>query len=90
VALNLRDASDALGRTAAEFARGKVRAAGGDLIFDRSALRRQPAEIVRRLLGHALMFVGSAGYPPRREALERVVAQVTPRATPPCTAASSW
>ncbi len=76
VALNLRDASDALGRTAAEFARGKVKAAGGDLILDRSALRRQPAEIVRRVLGHALMFVGSAPYPPRRDALERVVAQV--------------
>ena len=76
VALNLREASDALGQTAAEFARTRVRFAGGDLILDRSALRRQPAEIARRLVGHALMFVGSAGYPPRREALDRVLGQV--------------
>jgi tRNA(Ile)-lysidine synthase len=77
VALNLRDASDALGQAAATFAREKVRTAGGDLIFDRTALRRQPAEILRRLLGHGLMFVGAAGYPPRREPLERLFAQVT-------------
>jgi tRNA(Ile)-lysidine synthase len=76
VALNLRDASDALGRMAADVAKAKVRSAGGDLIFDRAALRLQPAEIVRRLLGHALMFVGSAAYPPRREPLEGVVARI--------------
>jgi tRNA(Ile)-lysidine synthase len=74
VALNLRDASDALGHVAMQFARAKVRAAAGDLILDRSALRRQPPEIVRRLLGHALMFVGSADYPPRRAPLENVMA----------------
>jgi tRNA(Ile)-lysidine synthase len=73
VALNLRDASDALGQTASDFARAKVKAAGGDLIFDRTALRRQPAEIARRLLGHALMFVASADYPPRRAPLETVM-----------------
>jgi tRNA(Ile)-lysidine synthase len=73
VALNLRDASDALGQAASDFARAKAKAAGGDLIFDRTALRRQPAEIARRLLGHALMFVGSADYPPRREPLEKVM-----------------
>ena len=76
VALNLRDATDALGQVAAEFARAKVKAAGGDLVFDRTALRRQPAEIARRLVGHALMFVGSADYPPRREPLEGVMARV--------------
>jgi tRNA(Ile)-lysidine synthase len=76
VALNLRDASDALGQMASEFARAKVKAAGGDLIFDRTALRRQPAEIARRLMGHALMFVASADYPPRREPLETVMEQL--------------
>jgi tRNA(Ile)-lysidine synthase len=76
VALNLRDASDALGQMASEFARAKVKAAGGDLIFDRTALRRQPPEISRRLVGHALMFVASAGYPPRREPLEAVMEQL--------------
>jgi len=70
VALNLRDASDALGRTASDFARAKVKSAGGDLVFDRTALRRQPTEIARRLVGHGLMFVSSADYPPRREPLE--------------------
>jgi tRNA(Ile)-lysidine synthase len=73
VALNLRDASDALGQVASDFARARVKAAGGDLIFDRTALRRQPAEIVRRLIGHALMFVASTGYPPRREPLDGVM-----------------
>ena len=73
VALNLRQASAALGQTASEFARAKVRVGGGDLIFDRTALRSQPAEIARRLLGHALMFVSSADYPPRREPLEKVM-----------------
>ena len=73
VALHLRDASDALGQTASDFARAKVKSAGGDLIFDRTALRRQPAEIARRLVAHALMFVASADYPPRREPLETVM-----------------
>jgi tRNA(Ile)-lysidine synthase len=73
VALNLRDASDALGQMASDFARAKVRTGGGDLIFDRTALRRQPVEIARRLVGHALMFVASAAYPPRREPLEAVM-----------------
>jgi tRNA(Ile)-lysidine synthase len=50
-----------------------VKSAGGDLIFDRTALRRQPAEIARRLVAHALMFVASADYPPRREPLEAVM-----------------
>jgi tRNA(Ile)-lysidine synthase len=72
-ALHLRDASDALGQTASDFARAKVKSAGGDLIFDRTALRRQPAEIARRLVAHALMFVASADYPPRREPLEAVM-----------------
>jgi tRNA(Ile)-lysidine synthase len=73
VALQLRDASDALGQTASDFARAKVKSAGGDLVFDRTALRRLPVEIARRLVGHGLMFVASAGYPPRREPLEAVM-----------------
>jgi tRNA(Ile)-lysidine synthase len=76
VALNLRDASDAIAEVAAQVARERVRAAGGDLIFDRTALRRQPTEVVRRLLAGALMFVGGASYPPRRAPLEAVVLQV--------------
>jgi tRNA(Ile)-lysidine synthase len=76
VALNLRDANDALGQAAMEFARTKAKSAGGDLIFDRTALRRQPTEIMRRLLGHALMFVSAADYPPRRAPLDALLAQV--------------
>jgi tRNA(Ile)-lysidine synthase len=76
VALNLREASDALGEVAARFVRKSAKSAGGDLIFDRTALRRQPAEIVRRVLGHALMFVGSAAYPPRRDPLEQAMTRV--------------
>jgi tRNA(Ile)-lysidine synthase len=81
VALNLRDASDALGQMASDFARAKVKAAGGDLIFDRTALRQQPAEITRRLVGHALMFVASADYPPRREPLEAVMEHLRGKGT---------
>ena len=76
VAMNLRDASDAIAAVAAQVAREKVRAAGGDLIFDRSALRRQPPEVIRRLLAEALMFVGGADYPPRRQPLDAVIQQV--------------
>lgn len=76
VSQNLRDASDGLGHAAMDFSRARVKSAGGDLIFDRTALRRQPSEIVRRLLGHALMFVSSAEYPPRRDPMVGVLAQV--------------
>jgi tRNA(Ile)-lysidine synthase len=76
VALNLRDASDAIAEVAAQMAREKVRTAGGDLIFDRTALRRQPLEVMRRLLAGALMFVGGSDYPPRRAPLESVILQV--------------
>ncbi len=76
VALNLRDASDAIAEVAAQLAREKVRTAGGDLIFDRTALRRQPLEVMRRLLAAALMFVGGADYPPRRAPLDSAILQV--------------
>jgi tRNA(Ile)-lysidine synthase len=76
VALNLRDASDAIAEVAAQMAREKVRTAGGDLIFDRTALRRQPLEVMRRLMAGALMFVGGAEYPPRRMPLDSAILQV--------------
>ncbi len=68
-ARHLREARDALAQVAADFAREKVKSVAGDLIFDRTLLNRQPAEIRRRLLVGALKWVASAEYPPRREAL---------------------
>jgi tRNA(Ile)-lysidine synthase len=68
-ARHLREARDALAQVAADFAREKVKSVAGDLIFDRTLLNRQPAEIRRRLLVGALKWVASADYPPRRESL---------------------
>ncbi len=72
VAGHLEDASRALAQAAYEFAERKVSSAAGDLVIDRAALRQLPHETRRRLLAAALCWVGSAAYPPRREALEGV------------------
>ena len=72
----MQDARAALSRLAADFARTRVRSAGGDLIFDRPALRGQPFEIQRRLVGQALRFVASADYPPRRQPLDEVLRHI--------------
>lgn len=69
VSSNLADASLALGATASEFAQDNVRSKAGDLIFDRTALRRLPVELMRRLLSAALRWVASAEYAPRRDAI---------------------
>jgi tRNA(Ile)-lysidine synthase len=50
---------------------------GGDLIFDRTALRRQPAEIVRRLLGHGAHVRGSGRVSAPARAAGAAFAQVT-------------
>ena len=42
---------------------------GGDVLIDLRQFRTLPEEIARRLLVHALRWVGSSAYPPRRNAL---------------------
>jgi len=73
---HLREARDALAEVAADFARERVKSVAGDLIFDRTLLNRQPAEIRRRLLVGALKWVSSAQYPPRQEALADLEAAI--------------
>ncbi len=68
-AAHLQDARAALSEAARLFVLEKVRDGGGDLIFDRALLNRQPAEIRRRLVAGALRWVASEEYPPRREPL---------------------
>ncbi|MEM9975384.1 MAG: tRNA lysidine(34) synthetase TilS [Pseudomonadota bacterium] len=76
VSVNLEDASRALAHAACGFAERKVSAVAGDLVIDRTALRQLPHETRRRLLTAALCWVGSAEYPPRRDALETIDAAV--------------
>ena len=78
-ALHLEDARAALAETAARFARRHVTDTAGDLIFDRTALRAEPAEIQRRLLGQALRWVATADYPPRRAPLDALLRSVGAR-----------
>jgi tRNA(Ile)-lysidine synthase len=46
-----------------------VKVVEGDLIIDRTALRRQSPEIIRRILSAGLRWVAAEDYPPRRESL---------------------
>jgi len=66
VALHMRLTRGSLERITFDAAEDLSKVDAGDLIFDRSALRRQPDEISRRLLAKGLQWVASADYPPRR------------------------
>lgn len=72
-AVHLRDARQALARTAADWAAAQVRVAAGDVIFDRTALCRLPPDLIRRLVAGALCWVAGAGYPPRGAALSALL-----------------
>ncbi len=54
-------------------AAAQVLADHGDLVIDRAALVRLPAEIRRRLLIRALQWVAPAPYPPRAESLAKAI-----------------
>ncbi len=87
VAGNLADAREALRYTAQETARRIARIEAGDVVFDREALIAEPHEIVRRLLVAGLVWVSTAPYPPRRDAilgLERAIAAKNPHTLHGC------
>lgn len=69
----LGEARDALSDAAATFADDHAKVVAGDVILDRARLNGLPAELRRRVLAGALVWVASAEYPPRREPLADVL-----------------
>lgn len=69
VADHLGSVQNALDVQTAAAAQTLARIDGGDVCFDRDGLFSLPDEIGRRLLVHALKWVASSAYPPRRKAL---------------------
>lgn len=76
VARNLADVRDTLSVYVGRAARDVARLDAGDVVIDRKGLAAQPPEIARRLLQEALMWIGGAEYPPRREAMARLLDSV--------------
>lgn len=73
VAAQLAEARAALEAQVAMLVADHARIEAGDVLIDRAALAEQPAEIQRRFLSHALRWVASAEYGPRRAALARLL-----------------
>ncbi|TNF59649.1 MAG: tRNA lysidine(34) synthetase TilS [Rhodobacteraceae bacterium] len=74
VARNMSEAREALDWYTFLAARDMVQIDGGDVLIDRRQFRTLPGEIARRLLGHALLWIGGGVFSPRgpamRDALE--------------------
>ncbi len=73
VADNMRAAREALQVQTRMAAESIAELDAGDVLFDRTALLAQPSEIVRRLLVHALNWVSSAEYGPRRAPVQELI-----------------
>lgn len=76
-AARLRQARDALAEYARRAARVLVRIEAGDVLVDPEGFADLPEETRFRLVSHALVWVASAEYPPRRAAMEAAWAEVT-------------
>lgn len=74
LAARMADVRDALDASASEAAARIARIDRGDVIFDAAGLAALPAELRRRLLRAALVWIASAEYGPRGAELERFVA----------------
>lgn len=57
-------------------ARDMVRVEAGDLLIDAEKFSQLPREIHSRLLAHALQWIASADYRPRRQALDQLEAHI--------------
>lgn len=68
-AARLAEAREALDLATLSVARRIARVEAGEVVVDRAGLLAESAEIRRRLLSHALSWVASADYRPRRETL---------------------
>lgn len=77
VAQNMAEAREAL----EVFVRGAAETCAhvqtGAVVFRRTAFGRHPAEIQRRLLGHALNWIAPTPYPQRRAGLEQMMRALT-------------
>lgn len=69
-ATHLAEARAALNWATSEFAKEHVQQCAGDLMIAAAPFALLPPELQRRLLGHALAWIGRAGYGPRGAALQ--------------------
>lgn len=76
VSAQMADAREALNLHTAQFARAHAQTQLGDVVVVTEALLQEPAEIRRRFISHALLWVNSAGYTPRREAIARLLSGI--------------
>lgn len=76
VAKNMARAREALDWYAFVAAREMVQLDGGDVLIDLRKFRTLPDEIARRLLVHALCWIGGGPYQPRREAVAEAMAAI--------------
>ncbi|MEC7763942.1 MAG: tRNA lysidine(34) synthetase TilS [Pseudomonadota bacterium] len=75
----MTEARGALEHWAAQAAQGAAWIEAGDVVFDRDKLAVLPTETHDRLIAHAIGWVASAAYRPRRAALAQAVCDVTAR-----------
>jgi tRNA(Ile)-lysidine synthase len=69
--------------TAALLARAAAVHPAGFCTVDREAFAAAPPEVTLRAVARILTCIGGAGYPPRREQLERLVVALASRGAPP-------
>lgn len=77
VAQNMAEAREALEVFVKQAAQTCAHVQAGAVVFRRAAFGRNPAEIQRRLLGHALRWIAPAPYPQRRAGLEQLMRALT-------------
>lgn len=76
VASNMNEARKSLGWQAFSAAREFACVDAGAVILSQAKLRLQPNELIRRLLVEAIGLVSSNEYPPRRDAISHLIAQL--------------
>lgn len=77
VARNMTDARAALHIQMLDFARAHVSLHAGAVAIDGASLTAAPVETRRRVIAHALAWVGGSYYPPRGKALAQVLETLT-------------
>ncbi len=81
VAQNMSSAREALDWYTFISAREIVQLDGGDVLIDHRQFRTLPEEIARRILAHALCWIGERPYLPRREAVKDALAAIRSKTT---------